>query len=115
MPTVFAREIEGKTVIDVLYLAQADEGLELHVAHWDDWGVMPVVRYRLTRATMEDGGLLPPDRPMPGAPEGMMPPGYGFKITQVAWFGYDAVLDGELDGVIDALTEADLEARLAAS
>ena len=38
---------------------------------------------------------MPPDVPLPGAPIGFAPPDTGARTTQVAWFGYDAVLDGD--------------------
>jgi hypothetical protein len=96
MPTVFARDSDAGTTVDLLYLAYGDEGMEIHLRHWPVFSLQaPGETYRLTRALMEDGGTLPPDRPVPGAPDGVLPPTYGFRITQVAWFGYDAVLDGD--------------------
>lgn len=88
MPTVIAR---GTGALDLLYLAHSAEGLELHVRHWEDFATGTPVDYRLTRAVMEDGGAPPPPT---GAP-GLLPPPWSLKITQVAWLGYDAVLDGD--------------------
>lgn len=90
MPTVFARPDGDSTIVDVLYLAHAPEGLELHVAHWDDWATSPRETHRLTRARFE-----PSEEPV----------AYGFRVTQVAWFGYDAVQDeGEIVVVYDEET-----------
>ena len=105
MPQVFARERDGGVVVDVLYLAQAPEGMELHAAHWPAWGQGGGATYRLTRARMESSGDLPPDRPVPGGGFGALPPDYGFRVTQVAWFGYDACLDGDaIVAVVDEET-----------
>ncbi len=109
-PTIFAREKDAATVVDVLYLAQAPEGLELHVAHWDDGVTGAIETWRLTRAKRDDAGLLPPDRPLPGAPTGALPPAYGYRQTQIAWLGYDATEDddGHLVVVYDEETWEDL-------
>lgn len=97
MPTVFAREGDTGTTVDLLYLGYgARWAMELHLLHWPVFSLeVPGEVYRLTQAVVEDGGELPPDRPVPGAEEGALPPGYGPRVTQVAWFGYDAVLDGD--------------------
>ena len=93
MPTVIARAGPLGTRVDLLHLAQAAEGTELHVRHWADYGNTAPVDYRLSRALTEGGGVpLPP----PGVDGNLLPPPeVGFRITQVAWLGYDAVLDGE--------------------
>lgn len=91
MPTVIARPTTQGTRVDLLHLAQALEGTELHVRHWAQYGVTPPVDYKLTRAVTEGGGVPLP--PIGG--DLLPPPEVGMKITQVAWFGYDAVLDGD--------------------
>ena len=48
----------------------------------------------MTRAVTESTRDVPPG-PTPGAPPGIFAPDYGFRITEVAWFGYDATLDGD--------------------
>jgi hypothetical protein len=102
MPTVVARPLPTGTAVDVLYLAQSAEGTELHLRHWADFGASPPADHRLTTASTTGGGTtLPP----PGE-GGLLPPSGGtFQITQVAWFGYDAVLDGdEIVVVVDEET-----------
>ncbi len=100
MPTVLARPGPGGPALDVLYLAQSAEGTELHVRHWDDFDLGTFNDYRLTTAVTEGGGqLLPPDGDVASLPS------TDFRITQVAWFGYDAVLDGdEIVVVVDEET-----------
>jgi hypothetical protein len=70
-------------------------GAELHLRHWDDFGTSPWGDYRLTTATRVESSSLPDDAPVPGADRGTFVPDRGFRITEVAWFGYDAVLDGD--------------------
>ena len=96
-PTVLAREQDGLTRVDVVYLAQGENGLEIHLAHWDDFGAGPAATYRLTTAEFISPRDLPPDAPNAGIRGGdLLPdPEGGFRIRQVAWFGYDAVLDGD--------------------
>jgi hypothetical protein len=91
MPTVIAREGPGGTRLDLLHLVQASEGTELHVRHWPAYESSQPVDYRLSRAVTEGGGV-----PLPPVGGGAFaPPEVGFRITQVAWLGYDAVLDGD--------------------
>ena len=91
MPTVIARAGPAATAIDVLYLAQGAEGLELHGRQWDDYDAGTANDYRLTTAVTEGGGQpLPPDGDIATAL-----PSIDFRITQVSWLGYDAVRDGE--------------------
>ena len=59
MPQVFAREMDGAVIVDVLHLAHAMEGLELHAQHWPVWGSSMPTTYRLTRARTESSGELP--------------------------------------------------------
>lgn len=101
-PTVFAREVGGATVVDVLYLVQAPVGVELHHARWDDFAQGTRQDYRLTSAVME----TTPAMPGRATPWGITPPyDFGLRTTQVGWLGYDAVLDGdELVVVYDEVT-----------
>jgi len=87
LPTVIAR---GATV-DVLYLSYSERGLELALQHWDDFDAGSPESFRLTTAKREDaigGGA-----PLPGDP--LFAPGPGHTVTEISWFGYDAVLDGD--------------------
>ncbi len=92
-PSVFARDQGGQTRVDLLYIGEGEFGSELHLRHWDDFGTTPPTDHRLTRATSENlgggggGGVGPGFAPVP--------PGGGFKMTSLAWFGYDATLDGD--------------------
>ena len=81
-PTVFARSIDDRTRVDVVYLAGGFSGTEIHSIHWRDFGLTTAQESRLTEAKTET----------------TVDPTHGFelpRITQVAWFGYDAVLDGD--------------------
>jgi len=102
MPTVFAR---GATV-DLLYLADRGEGRELHLRHWDDFDAGAFEDARLTTAKTERSDTLPPPTGgLPGAPADFAPTNFGMRVTQVAWFGYDAVLhDDEIVVVYDEET-----------
>ena len=44
---------------------------------------------------MVETKTLPRDAPVPGADRGTFVPDVGWRITQIAWMGYDAVLDGD--------------------
>ena len=94
MPMVLARLQGGGTRVDLLYLIQDAEGRELHLRHWDDFDSSVPTDHRLTRAKTETSRNAPPGS-VPGAPPGILAPDYGFRITEVAWFGYDATLDGD--------------------
>jgi hypothetical protein len=87
-PQVFARQQGGATAVDVIYLADAGDGTELHLCRWPDFGNGSRENHRLTQAvrTLSAGG---------GGHPWWGPIGYGFRITQVAWLGYDAVQDGD--------------------
>jgi hypothetical protein len=92
-PTVLAREKDGAVRIDLLYLADGGEGAELHLIHWDDYGNAAPGQYRLTTAVSE--ATAPPEEPVWRGDIAIMPPQSGFRVTQVAWFGYDAVVSGD--------------------
>jgi hypothetical protein len=81
--------------VDVLYLTQGDQGQELWLRHWDDYDAGAFEDHRLTTAKWTATKDLPRDAPVPGADFGAFVPDAGFRITQVAWLGYDAVLDGD--------------------
>ncbi len=95
VPSVLAREQGGAARVDVLYLSQGAEGCELRTLHWDDWGVSAPADYRLTTAETIPSASAPRDRPVPGGAAFAPFPDQGFRVRQVAWFGYDAVLDGD--------------------
>jgi len=109
LPTVIARTQGSDLRIDLLFLTYAGVGTELHLRHWDDFGRTPFADYRLTEATMEgdfgDPGLDPLPVPPPGGGVIGLPfaPTEGPTITQIAWFGYDATLDG--DDIVVAIDE----------
>ena len=87
LPTVIAR---GATV-DVLYLAYSPDGLELGLQHWDDFDAGASSIYRLTQAKRQgDGGA-----PIPPVGDALFAPGPQHKVTEISWFGYDAVRDGD--------------------
>lgn len=88
LPSVLARVEDGATRVDLLYITQSDWGNELHVRHWDDFGLEPPRDYRLAGAGAE--GEF--EEGLPGEP-GYVPGTYVEK--QVAWFGYDATLSGD--------------------
>ena len=44
---------------------------------------------------MTESASLPRNGKVPGADVGAFVPDRGFRISQVAWFGYDATLDGD--------------------
>jgi len=87
LPTVIAR---GDTV-DVLYLSYSESGLELGLQHWDDFDTGASSSFRLTDATR--GGTGGGGAPLPG--DALFAPGPQHTVTEISWFGYDAVLDGE--------------------
>jgi hypothetical protein len=92
VPTVFARMPGAVVGVDLLYLTQAADGVELHLRHWADFDALAPVDYRLTRAVTTGGGF---PGPVPPTGDVAYPGVSDFKITQVAFFGYDAVLDGD--------------------
>jgi hypothetical protein len=81
-PSVFAREVSGAARIDLFYIADADQGFELHTSRWQAFGASPEEHFRLSTASMTPTVLTNPQLP------------YGFRIKQLGWFGYDAVRDG---------------------
>jgi hypothetical protein len=108
LPTVIARTQDGALRVDLLFLTYAGVGTELHLRHWDDFGTTAAEDYRLTEATMEGDFNDPGPSPLPVPPPGgigAMPfaPDEVPVITQIAWFGYDATLDG--DDIVVVLDE----------
>jgi hypothetical protein len=98
-PSVFARQTGGTTRVDVLYLAQRAYGTELHRSHWTAWPASPRIDEALTRASMES---VPYTGPVWG---GVPPNAFTWRIKQVAFLGYDAVLDGnQLVAAYDEVT-----------
>ena len=81
-PSVFAREVSGAVRIDLLYIADSAFGHELHASRWLAFGASPEEHFRLSTAQMTPTVLTNPQL------------GQGFRIRQLAWFGYDAVRDG---------------------
>jgi len=106
LPAVFARDLDGGTRVDVLYLAYT-RGNELWLTHWDDYDTTSPDDHRLTEAKFEGGGggSGPGPGPGPGPVPLVAAPDVGFRVTEVAWFGYDAVLvDDEIVVVYDEQT-----------
>jgi hypothetical protein len=94
MPSIHAR-VSGEVLkLDVLFLDPAAAGYEVHDLRWADFYTTAPSVYRLTHATL-DPTPSPPGSAPPGsgAPFAGMPG--GFTATSVAWFGYDAVTDGD--------------------
>jgi hypothetical protein len=87
LPTVIARDKK----VDVLYLTYTERGLELGMQHWDDFDTGVSQDYRLTTATRTDDGGAP--LPLPNSP--LFAPAPGHRVTELSWFGYDAVRDGD--------------------
>jgi len=88
-PTVFVRADRGAMIVDVLYLTHGEHGQEIHLSHWDDFGRGAPAHFRLTRSSAIETARVP------GVAPGMFAPPEGMRITQVSWFGYDAVRDGD--------------------
>lgn len=103
LPSVFARQRGADTQVDVLYLAPAADGTELHQARWATFGTAPRVDYRITAATMT---RTPAQVGRPLWNGSTAPFDYGWRTTQVSWLGYDATLDGDQIVVaVDELTQ----------
>lgn len=94
MPTVFAQPAGEDMRVDVLYLAESGAGPELWLRHWDNFGVTAPEDHRLTESVLVETSEAGGGR-TPGAMPGIVPPEYGYRITQIGWFGYDAVRDGD--------------------
>ena len=90
LPSVFAREQDGATRVDLLYLRSGVVGLELRLRHWDDYGSGRFEDFGLTEAK-----ITPLRTTAQFAPDTFPPPGESAEITQISWFGYDATLDGD--------------------
>jgi hypothetical protein len=80
--------------VDVLYLAESGAGPELWLRHWDDFGVTAPEDHRLTESVLVETSEAGGGR-TPGAMPGIVPPEYGYRITQIGWFGYDAARNGD--------------------
>ncbi len=110
LPSVFARDQNGQTRVDLLYMSYGTAGSELHITHWDDWGNSTPSTYRLTTSSQEESKNVAGGGPPPGAPSFASIPNAGFRITQLSWLGYDAVLDG--DDVLIGYVEQTYDAYL---
>jgi len=82
-PSVFVRAVSGAPRVDLLFLDDSRFGIELRASRWLAFGNSPREDFDLTTATMTSTALVNPQL------------GYGFRIRQVGWFGYDAVADGD--------------------
>jgi len=102
LPSAFVRPRGAATQVDVLYLASAVNGTELHHSRWSDWPTSAREDYRITAAWI---GPTPAQGPRTGG-NGTTPPiDFGLRTTQVSWLGYDAVLDGDqIVAVVDEVT-----------
>jgi hypothetical protein len=89
LPTVLARDQDGKLRVDFLYLTFRMYGTELHLRHWDDFDTGIHGDFRLTEAKH-----TPTSTTQQVAPD-IVPPPDPFQVTEVSWFGYDATLDGD--------------------
>lgn len=89
MPRVFARQDGLATRVDVIYLALRDGLQELHAARWPVFGGSAREDYRLTAGRLEPSSQAT----QPVGPFGLF--SFGLRMTQVAWFGFDAVQDGD--------------------
>jgi hypothetical protein len=87
LPTVIARGPK----VDVLYLTYTERGLELALQHWDDFDTGVSQTYQLTTARRTDDGGA--SVPLPGTP--LFAPAPNQRVTEISWFGYDAVRDGD--------------------
>ncbi|HEU4420606.1 MAG TPA: hypothetical protein VFT55_16830 [Planctomycetota bacterium] len=81
-PSVFAREVSGAVRIDLLYIVDSAFGHELHATRWLAFGASPEEHFRLSTAQMTPTVLTNPQL------------GQGWHLRHLAWFGYDAVRDG---------------------
>ncbi len=95
LPTVLVREQSGQTRVDLLYIGYGAGGSELMITHWDDFGTSSPASYRLTTSNLEQSSGASNGNAVPGAGMLFGPPQTGLRITQLAWLGYDAVLDGD--------------------
>lgn len=106
LPSVFLRQGPASVQADVLFLAAAASGTELHRARWTDFPASVREDFRVTQATMT------PTPSLPGRPiwnGGHTPPlSFGWRIQQVSWLGYDATLDG--DQIVVAVDEVTFDA-----
>ncbi|MCC7061537.1 MAG: hypothetical protein IT456_01960 [Planctomycetes bacterium] len=102
LPTVFARQRSAAVQVDLLYLASASSGIELHHSRWLEWANSAREDFRITAAVMS---LTPAQGPRSGWQGFTVPIDFGLRSKQVSWLGYDAVLDGEqIVAVFDEVT-----------
>lgn len=98
-PSVFARETNGVTRVDLLYLAPRQDGIELHRAFWTDWATSAPIEQALTRSSVVREVV---NSSLGGPTE-------GWVMRSVNWFGYDAVRDGDhIVVVYDEVTTNDV-------
>jgi hypothetical protein len=99
LPAVFAREKNGGVQLDVVYIAAREQGNELYLSRWLDGPTSPREDVRLTKASTE--WTTDP----PSTATGIWSFGGTMRTTQIAWLGFDAVLQGdEIVAVYDEVT-----------
>ncbi|MBL9078799.1 MAG: hypothetical protein JNL08_14935 [Planctomycetes bacterium] len=86
LPSVFAREVGGAVRLDVLWLANREQGTELHHARWLAGPTSPREEFALTEAHTEITAATVPV---------WFGGGGTVRTKQVAWLGFDAVRDGD--------------------
>ncbi|MCA8940268.1 MAG: hypothetical protein KDB07_10680, partial [Planctomycetes bacterium] len=89
-PSVHVRDQAGQVRVDVLFLNPTIDGLELHNMRWDSFdpsgaGVIHEALTQATKETIDDNT----------GQNTFMPFAKTVKIKDVAWFGFDAVTDGD--------------------
>jgi hypothetical protein len=87
-PSVHARLKGTDKRVDLLYAAPDGWGMALHNVLWTDFGASAPVSYHVTQSSTAAGGTPPAGMPQ------------GFKVTTLAWFGYDAVVKGDEVAVV---------------
>lgn len=94
-PSIFVRNQNGQTRVDLLYLQSANMGTELRVRHWDHYdAVDPGQDFVLVESSTQ---------PLPNTPG-------AFRVTGVSWLGYDATLRG--DDIVIAYDEQTHDAHM---
>lgn len=95
-PSVFAREQNGAARVDLFYIADTPFGFELQSSRWQVFGGSPEEHFRLSTARLSPSVQADPQI------------GSGYRLQQLAWFGYDAVRDG--DDIVLAIDEETVDA-----